>query len=68
MSSSTMLRVAARGASTTFFRANPLRQPLAARASVVAPVMVAGTSLASFSTTVRRAAHHEETFEEFTSR
>lgn len=68
MSSSMMLRVAARGASSTFFRANPLRQPLAARTSVVAPALVASTSLASFSTTARRAAHHEETFEEFTSR
>ena len=68
MSSSTLLRVAARGASTTFFRANPLRQPLAARANLAAPAVVAGTSFASFGTTARRCAHHEETFEEFTAR
>lgn len=67
MSSSTLLRVAARGATTTFFRANPLRQPLAARTSLAAPALV-GTSIAGFGTTARRCAHHEETFEEFTAR
>ena len=67
MSSSTLLRVAARGASSTLFRANPLRQPLAARANLAAPAVV-NTSFASFGTTARRCAHHEETFEEFTAR
>lgn len=68
MSSSTFLRVAARSASTTVFRANRLRQPLAARANLAAPAVVAGTGVASFGTTARRCAHHEETFEEFTAR
>ncbi|SPN97600.1 probable cytochrome-c oxidase chain VI precursor [Cephalotrichum gorgonifer] len=62
MSPSTLLRVAARGASSTFVRANVVRQPLVARARV--PAIVAN----SFSTSARRCVHEEETFEEFTSR
>ncbi|KAJ9143750.1 Cytochrome c oxidase polypeptide vi [Pleurostoma richardsiae] len=74
--SASILRVAARGPSTTFFRANTLRsssQPLTARAAVLVPGILAGSALPSaknsFSTTSRvRAEHHEETFEEFSAR
>ncbi|KAJ2901502.1 Cytochrome c oxidase subunit 6 [Zalerion maritima] len=69
--SASLLRVAVRGPSTTFFRANPIRPtPLAARAGVL-PGIIAGSTLptASFSTSqYMRSEHKEETFEEFTSR
>ncbi|MBE3047084.1 hypothetical protein IMZ48_32085 [Candidatus Bathyarchaeota archaeon] len=66
MSSSTLLRVAARSATSTLFRANPLRQPFAAR-TALAPALATG--IAGFGTTARRCSdHQEETFEEFTAR
>ncbi|KAK1760814.1 cytochrome c oxidase subunit 6 [Echria macrotheca] len=69
--SASLLR-AARGPSTTFFRANIIAaarpQPLAARAGLVAPSLVA-LATSPFSTTNRlRAEHQEETFEEFSAR
>ncbi len=72
--SASMLRVAARGPATTFFRANTIRptgsQPMTARAAVVLPTLLALPSVnSSFSTSARlRAEHQEETFEEFTAR
>lgn len=68
--SASLLRVAARGPATTFFRANLLAtarpQPLAARAGLVAPSLLA---VSSFSTSSRlRSEHGEETFEEFSAR
>ncbi|OTB06146.1 hypothetical protein M426DRAFT_319224 [Hypoxylon sp. CI-4A] len=69
MSSMSLLRIASRGTSKSFFRANrPVVAPTRSSASFV-PGLVAGSSL-NFSTTVSRksAAHHEETFEEFTAR
>lgn len=68
MSSSSLLRIAARG-STAMLRAAPLRsaQPLIARPAVVLPG--AFVAPAKFSTSVpRRSEHAEETFEEFTAR
>ncbi|KAF6817316.1 Cytochrome c oxidase subunit 6, mitochondrial [Colletotrichum musicola] len=68
--SASIIRVAARG-STTFFRANPVRQPLMARSAVIVPTMVAGVPAASsFSTSARMRSgeHQEETFEEFSAR
>ncbi|KAI1414567.1 putative cytochrome c oxidase polypeptide VI mitochondrial precursor [Hypoxylon sp. FL1857] len=67
MSSMSLLRIASRGPSKTFFRANRPVAPTRSSASFV-PGLIAGSSL-NFSTTVsRRAAHQEETFEEFTAR
>ena len=72
--SASILRVAARGPATTFFRANTLRsasQPLTARAAVFVPGLLAGVPSAknSFSSTARaRSEHGEETFEEFSAR
>ncbi|KAI1092497.1 putative cytochrome c oxidase polypeptide VI mitochondrial precursor [Rostrohypoxylon terebratum] len=68
MSSMSLLRAASRGPSKTFSRANRPVAPLRSSASFV-PGLIAGSSL-NFSTTVSRssAAHHEETFEEFTAR
>ncbi|KAK0751996.1 cytochrome c oxidase subunit VA-domain-containing protein [Schizothecium vesticola] len=68
--SASLLRVAARGPATTFFRANLLAaarpQPLAARAGLVVPSLLA---VPSFSTSSRlRSEHQEETFEEFSAR
>ncbi|ATY66763.1 cytochrome c oxidase polypeptide VI [Cordyceps militaris CM01] len=61
MSSFAFLRLAARGPAT-FVRASVVRP-------VVAPLMAAPRSVASFSTSVpRRSEHAEETFEEFTAR
>ncbi|KAK0635190.1 cytochrome c oxidase subunit VA-domain-containing protein [Bombardia bombarda] len=63
-----MLRAAVRGPSSSFFRANTLLarpQPLAARAGLVVPSMLATSS---FSTTTRMRSDHEETFEEFSAR
>ncbi|KAK5662814.1 hypothetical protein OQA88_6225 [Cercophora sp. LCS_1] len=69
--SASLLR-AARGPSTSFFRANVIAaarpQPLAARAGLVAPSLVALAS-SNFSTSSRlRSEHQEETFEEFSAR
>jgi cytochrome c oxidase subunit 5a len=79
--SASLLRVAAvRGSAsattTTFFRANALRPASAtrtARAAILVPGLLAGSSLpanaAGFSSTARmREEHAEETFEEFTAR
>ncbi|RYO94417.1 hypothetical protein DL766_002765 [Monosporascus sp. MC13-8B] len=68
MSSTSLLRIAARaGPSKTFFRANRPVAPSRASASFV-PGVIAGSSL-NFSTTVsRQSEHQEETFEEFTAR
>ncbi|KAI1367557.1 cytochrome c oxidase subunit [Xylaria arbuscula] len=67
MSSTSLLRVAVRGPTQTFFRAYRPVAPSRASAAVV-PGFIAGSSL-NFSTTVpRRSEHHEETFEEFTAR
>ncbi|KAK3680635.1 cytochrome c oxidase subunit VA-domain-containing protein [Podospora appendiculata] len=68
--SASILRAAARGPSSTFFRANTLLaarpQPMAARAGLVVPSLLASSS---FSTTTRvRSEHNEETFEEFSAR
>lgn len=70
MSSTSLLRVAARAQPSILFRANGLHH-VAARPSTtpfVAPSMTLAAS--SFSTTARQLsdAHHEETFEEFTAR
>ena len=64
---------AARGPSSSFFRANLVAgarpQPLAARAGLVAPSVLALASSNSFSTSSRmRSEHQEETFEEFSAR
>jgi len=69
--SASLLR-AARGPSSTFFRANFVAlarpQPLAARAGLVAPSLLAIASN-NFSTSTRlRSEHQEETFEEFSAR
>ncbi|KAI1816724.1 cytochrome c oxidase subunit [Poronia punctata] len=67
MSPTSLLRVAARGPTQTFFRAYRPVAPSRASAAIV-PALIAGSSL-NFSTTVaRRSEHHEETFEEFTAR
>ncbi|KAK3325360.1 cytochrome c oxidase subunit VA-domain-containing protein [Apodospora peruviana] len=70
--SASMLRAALRGPSSSFFRANSITaarpQPLAARAGLVVPTVLALPSN-SFSTTTRmRSEHEEETFEEFSAR
>ncbi|KAK4213349.1 cytochrome c oxidase subunit VA-domain-containing protein [Rhypophila decipiens] len=62
--SASMLRVALRGPSSTFFRA-ARPQPVAARAGLFVSALPSN----SFSTTTRvRSEHQEETFEEFTAR
>jgi len=80
--STSLLRVVRSGASTTLFRANAIRSTSSsirtARAAVLVPSVLAGSSLqngssvsnaAGFSTTTRmREEHAEETFEEFTAR
>ncbi len=73
--SASLLRAAVRGPSTTFFRANTAvlaarpTQPLAARAGLIVPSLVAIPTGSNFSTTARaRSEHSEETFEEFTAR
>jgi len=64
--SSSLIRVAVRGPTQTFFRA--YRPVAPSRASAAVPALIAGSSL-NFSTTIaRRSEHHEETFEEFTAR
>lgn len=70
MSASSLLRVAARGSTNTFFRANSTivrRQPLAARAGFVVPSLLAASNF-STSARLRSGEHAEETFEEFTAR
>ncbi|KAI0196517.1 cytochrome c oxidase subunit VA-domain-containing protein [Xylaria flabelliformis] len=67
MSSASLLRVAVRGPTQTFFRAYRPVAPSRASAAIV-PGLMAGSSL-NFSTTVsRQSEHQEETFEEFTAR
>jgi cytochrome c oxidase subunit 5a len=79
MSSTSMLRIAARAQPSTFFRANGLRSltPRSSNALYAVPALIATSgSVSSFSTSsVRRsdkdgqeAGHHEESFEEFTAR
>ncbi|KAH8888872.1 COX5A-domain-containing protein [Thozetella sp. PMI_491] len=71
--SASLLRAAVRGPSATFFRANTTvlaarpAQPLAARAGLVVPSLIAVPS-SNFSTTARVRSDHEETFEEFSAR
>ncbi|KAH8908373.1 cytochrome c oxidase subunit VA [Coniochaeta sp. PMI_546] len=70
MSASSLLRVAARGSTTTFFRANTVvvrQAPLAARAGLVVPSLLAAGNF-STSARLRSGEHAEETFEEFTAR
>ncbi|KAI1191412.1 cytochrome c oxidase subunit [Nemania serpens] len=67
MSSTSVLRVAARGPAQTFFRAYRPVAPARTSAAVVPGLMASSSS--NFSTTVtRRSEHAEETFEEFTAR
>lgn len=70
--SASLLRVAARGSPSTFFRSNVVarQQSLAARAGLVVPSLLAlPSSSNSFSTgACLRSEHQEETFEEFTAR
>ncbi|KAI0011057.1 cytochrome c oxidase polypeptide VI [Xylariaceae sp. FL0662B] len=68
MSSTSLLRIASRGPSKSFFRAYRPIAPTRSSACLV-PGLIAGTSL-NFSTTIaqRNAHEHEETFEEFTAR
>lgn len=69
--SSSLLRIAARGSTGTFFRSNVVvaRQSLAARAGLVVPSILAASSSNSFTTSARlRSENHDETFEEFTAR
>ncbi|KAI1076038.1 cytochrome c oxidase polypeptide VI [Whalleya microplaca] len=68
MSSTSLLRIASRGPSKSFFRAYRPVAPAKSSASFV-PGLVAGTTL-NFSTTISRPSGHaaEETFEEFSAR
>jgi hypothetical protein len=79
MSSTSMLRIAARAQPSTFFRANALRSltPRSSNALYAVPALIATSgSVSSFSTSSRRlsdkdgeeGSHHEESFEEFTAR
>jgi len=79
MSSTSMLRIAARAQPSTFFRANGLRSltPRSSNALYAVPALIATSgSVSSFSTSSRRlsdkdgeeGSHHEESFEEFTAR
>jgi hypothetical protein len=79
MSSSSLLRIAARAQPSTFFRANGLRSltPHSSNALYAVPALIATSgSVSSFSTSSVRlsdkdgqeASHHEESFEEFTAR
>jgi hypothetical protein len=70
MSSTTLLRIAAR-APSTFFRSNGIRQmvPRTSSAAFVVPGMIVGNSFSSSSKAMSDDAHsHEESFEEFTAR
>ncbi|KAH8782213.1 putative cytochrome c oxidase subunit 6, mitochondrial [Hyaloscypha finlandica] len=79
MSSSSLLRIAARAQPSTFFRANGLRSltPRSSNALYAVPALIATSgSVSSFSTSSVRlsdkdgqeASQHEESFEEFTAR
>ncbi len=79
MSSTSMLRIAARTQPSTFFRANGLRSVTPRRSNVVyaVPALIATSgSTSNFSTSSLRMSdkeeashgHHEESFEEFTAR
>ena len=82
MSSTSLLRFAARTQPSTFFRSNGLRNltPRSSSAVYAVPALIATTgSASSFSTSTRLfadkdgqeasgAGHHEESFEEFTAR
>jgi hypothetical protein len=79
MSSTSLLRIAARAQPSTFFRANGLRSltPRSSSALYAVPALIATSgSISSFSTSsvrlsdkdVQEAGHHEESFEEFTAR
>ncbi|EXF81713.1 cytochrome c oxidase subunit Va [Colletotrichum fioriniae PJ7] len=67
--SASILRVAARG-STSFFRANPICQPLVARSGMLLPIVAGVPAASNFSTSARLRSgdHAEETFEEFSAR
>lgn len=70
MSASSLLRVAARGSTSTFFRANTIvrpQAPLAARAGLAVPSLLVASNF-STSARLRSGEHEEETFEEFTAR
>ncbi|TVY81214.1 Cytochrome c oxidase subunit [Lachnellula suecica] len=71
MSSTSLLRMAARAQPSTFFRANGLRSltPRTSNAVYAVPALIATSgSTSSFSTSsIRRSEHHEESFEEFTA-
>jgi cytochrome c oxidase subunit 5a len=71
MSASSLLRVAARGSTSTFFRANTIvvrsQAPLVARAGLVVPSLLAASNF-STSARLRSDDHAEESFEEFTAR
>jgi cytochrome c oxidase subunit 5a len=79
MSSTSLLRIAARAQPSTFFRANGLRSlsPRSSNALYAVPALIATSgSVSSFSTSSVRlsdkdgedGSHHEESFEEFTAR
>jgi cytochrome c oxidase subunit 5a len=79
MSSTSLLRIAARARPSTFFRSNGLRSltPRSSNALYAVPALIATSgSIGSFSTSSVRladkdgqeAGHHEESFEEFTAR
>ncbi|TVY42270.1 Cytochrome c oxidase subunit 6, mitochondrial [Lachnellula subtilissima] len=75
MSSTSLLRIAARAQPSTFFRANGLRSltPRCSNAVFAVPALIVTSgSASSFSTSsIRRSdegGHHEESFEEFTAR
>ncbi|RDL36390.1 putative cytochrome-c oxidase chain VI [Venustampulla echinocandica] len=71
MSSTSLLRIAARAQPSTFFRSNGLRSltPRTSNALYAVPALLATAgSASSFSTTSIRRSDNEETFEEFTAR
>jgi cytochrome c oxidase subunit 5a len=79
MSSTSLLRLAARAQPSTFFRSNGIRNlaPHRSNAFYAVPALIATSgSISSFSTSSARlsdkdgqeASHHEESFEEFTAR
>jgi cytochrome c oxidase subunit 5a len=79
MSSTSLLRIAARAQPSTFFRANGLRSlaPRSSNALYAVPALIATSgSISNFSTSSVRlsdkdgqeGSHHEESFEEFTAR
>lgn len=68
--SASLLRVAARGSTNTFFRANTVmvrQAPLAARAGLLVPSLLVASNF-STSARLRSGEHAEETFEEFNTR